>query len=197
MESVATLRIQLIQEKRLHAFIFFFLNIDKDGRLHTKIFDKRDDFNFPLINFPFLSSNIPYAPSYGFYMSQLRRYARYCSHCIDFTYRSVLLTQKMLQQTYEEKILKTTLRKIYGHNHEMVDLYDVFVSNLTNDVLEFGLPSTSSVQNVHIPDYDCLPSVNSHCFTTCQCIYTSKIHVFSYAVYFVSSVGYYVTSYRL
>jgi hypothetical protein len=35
------------------------------------LYDKRDDFNFPTVNFPFLCSNIPTAPAYGVYMSQL------------------------------------------------------------------------------------------------------------------------------
>jgi len=30
---------------------------------------KRDDFNFPIMNFPFISSNIPAAPAYGVYIS--------------------------------------------------------------------------------------------------------------------------------
>ena len=47
--------------RRTASYLKIFLNIDVDGRLHTKIYDKRDDFNFPIINFPFLSSNIPSA----------------------------------------------------------------------------------------------------------------------------------------
>ena len=37
------------------------------------IYDKRDSFNFPVVNFPFMSSNIPAIPSYGIYISQLVR----------------------------------------------------------------------------------------------------------------------------
>ena len=33
------------------------------------IFDKRDDFTFPIVNFPFLCSNIPAAPAYGVYIT--------------------------------------------------------------------------------------------------------------------------------
>ena len=47
-----------------------------NGKLTTRLYDKRDDFNFPIVNFPFLSSNIPSAPAYGVYVSQLIRYAR-------------------------------------------------------------------------------------------------------------------------
>ena len=54
--------------------------IDSGGKLSTRLYDKRDDFDFYIVNFPFLSSNIPSGPSYGLYISQLIRYARCCSH---------------------------------------------------------------------------------------------------------------------
>ena len=33
----------------------------------TKIYDKRDDFNFHIVNFPFLDGDVPRRPSYGVY----------------------------------------------------------------------------------------------------------------------------------
>ena len=53
--------------------------IDSGGKLSTRLYDKRDDFDFHIVNFPFLSSNIPSGPFYGVYISQLIRYARCCS----------------------------------------------------------------------------------------------------------------------
>ena len=38
------------------SYLDLFLEITTDGRLHAKIYDKRDDFNFPIVNFPFLRS---------------------------------------------------------------------------------------------------------------------------------------------
>ena len=40
-------------------------SIESDGQLRTSLYDKRDDFNFHITNFPFLSSNIPSSPAYG------------------------------------------------------------------------------------------------------------------------------------
>jgi len=40
------------------------LEIDSERRLRTKLYDKRVDFNFPIVNFPFICSNIPAAPTY-------------------------------------------------------------------------------------------------------------------------------------
>ena len=39
--------------------------IDSGGKLSTRLYDKRDDFDFHIVNFPYLSSNIPSGPSYG------------------------------------------------------------------------------------------------------------------------------------
>ena len=44
------------------------LEIDSEGRLRTKLYDKRHDFNFPIVNLPFTCSNIPAAPAYGVYI---------------------------------------------------------------------------------------------------------------------------------
>ena len=37
-----------------------FLAIDNECRLGTKLYDKRDDFNFSIVNVPFICSNIPF-----------------------------------------------------------------------------------------------------------------------------------------
>ena len=59
---------------------------DKSNNITTKLYDKRDTFGFHIVNFPFMSSNIPSAPAYGVYASQLIRYARCCSNYSDFSY---------------------------------------------------------------------------------------------------------------
>ena len=39
----------------------------------TKIYDKRADFDFEIVNFPFLDDDVPHSTSYGVYISQLIR----------------------------------------------------------------------------------------------------------------------------
>ena len=72
----------------------FYLYID-NGKLTTRLYDKRDDFNFPIVNFPFLSSNIPSAPAYSVNVSQVIRYARTGSNYQDFMERGKVLTTKL------------------------------------------------------------------------------------------------------
>ena len=40
-----------------------------DGFVSCKIYDKRDDFDFEIVNFPFLDGDVPRAASYGVYIS--------------------------------------------------------------------------------------------------------------------------------
>ena len=41
----------------------------------TKIYDKRDDFDFEIVNFLCLDGDVPLSTSYGAYISQLIRFA--------------------------------------------------------------------------------------------------------------------------
>ena len=52
--------------------------------MSSKIYDKRDDFDFDIFNFPFLVGDVTRRPSYGVYISQLIRFARVCSLVDDF-----------------------------------------------------------------------------------------------------------------
>ena len=51
------------------SYLNLLLSIESDGQLRTSLYDKRDDFNFHITNFPFLSSNIPSSPAYGVFLS--------------------------------------------------------------------------------------------------------------------------------
>ena len=46
-----------------------------NGFVSSKIYDKRDGFEFDIVNFPFLDGGVPRRPSYGVYISQLIRFA--------------------------------------------------------------------------------------------------------------------------
>ena len=51
---------------------FLDLNLSiTNGVVSSKIHDKRDDFNFEIVNFPFLDGDVPCSPSYGVYLRNL------------------------------------------------------------------------------------------------------------------------------
>ena len=66
----------------------------------SKLYDKRDDFNFEIVNFPLFDGDHPLSPSYGVYISQRIRFARVCSNVDDFNKRNLFLTAKLLKQGY-------------------------------------------------------------------------------------------------
>ena len=60
---------------------------DSGGTLSTRLYGKRNDFDFHIVDFPFLSSNIPSGPPYGVYILQHIRYPQCFSHYDDFRCR--------------------------------------------------------------------------------------------------------------
>ena len=116
------------------SYLDWYLYID-NGTLTTRLYDKRDDINFPIVNFPFLSSNIPSAPAYGVYVLQLIRYTRACSNYQDFMERGKVLTTRLFSQGYKKKQKKlvATLKKFYGRHHDLVNPYNVVVSRIVSD----------------------------------------------------------------
>ena len=88
------------------------LSISNDIVL-TKIYDKRDDFDFVIVDFPLLDGDVSRYASYGVYISQLIRFARASRHVADLNTRNKMLTQKLLKQCYRYNKLCKTFSKYY------------------------------------------------------------------------------------
>ena len=116
------------------SYIDLHLEIDREGRLRTQLYDKRNDFNFLIVNFPIICSNIPVASTYGVNSSKLIRYSGACDSYQDFLDRGLLLTMKLLNQGFFLVNLKSSLRKFYGRHHDLVDRYGISVSQMTTDI---------------------------------------------------------------
>ena len=117
------------------SYLDLLLSIESDGQLRTSLYDKRDDFNFHITNFPFLSSNIPSSPAYGVFISQLIRYARACSSYECFILRVARLSSKLLGQGYVMERLKSSLRKFFGRYGDLIKHYEVSLSQMLHDIL--------------------------------------------------------------
>ena len=96
-----------------------------NGFVSSKIYDKGDDFDFDIVNFPFLDGDVPRSNSYGVYISQLIRFARVSSHVVDFNARNKRLTAKLLQQGYRYHKLRKTFSKFYRRHFELVSKFSV------------------------------------------------------------------------
>ena len=79
------------------AFLDLNLSIHNDI-VSTKRYDERDDFNFDIVNFPFLDGDVPRRPSYGVYIFQIICFVRASSHVTDFNTRNKFLTDNFLSK---------------------------------------------------------------------------------------------------
>ena len=71
-----------------------------------------------IVNFSSFGGDVPLAASYGFYISQLIRFARVSSHVIDFNTRNNLLTAKLLNQGYRYHKLRKAFSKFYRRHSD-------------------------------------------------------------------------------
>ena len=106
------------------SFLDLHLSIS-DGFVKTKIYDKRDDFDFDIVNFPFLDGDVPRSASNGVYISQLIRFARVSSHVDDFNTHNKVLTAKLLRQGYRYHKLRQVFSKFYRRHFDIVSKYNV------------------------------------------------------------------------
>ena len=85
--------------------LFLYLSISNEI-VSTKNYDKRENFDFEVVNLPFLDGHISRSTSYGVYISQLIRFAGASSLVVNFNAHNKLLSQKLLKQGYH-KLRKT------------------------------------------------------------------------------------------
>ena len=78
-----------------------------NGFVSSKIYDKRDDFDFDIVNFSFLDGDVP------------RRASYIINHVTDFNARNKCLTAKLLQQGYRYHKLRKTFSKFYRRHYEL------------------------------------------------------------------------------
>ena len=103
---------------------FLDLNIKVIGSdIHTSVYDKRGDFGFPIVNFPWLSGEVPRLPSYGIYISQLVRFARCCTSVLDFHSKNLQITSKLLTHGYRYHKLRKTFGNFFRSYSELLSKF--------------------------------------------------------------------------
>ena len=102
-----------------------------DDFVSSKIYDKRDDFDFDIVNFPFLDGDVPHGTSYyGVYISHVIRFARVSSHVADFDTRNKILTAKLLKQSSRYHQLRKTVSKFYRRHYDLVSKFNTRLKSL-------------------------------------------------------------------
>ena len=106
---------------RYVAYLDLQFETDNEVLLRKKLYDKRDNFNLPILNFSSICSNIPAAPANRVDVSQLIRYSRACG-----SYQNFLDV---------------------GRHHDLVNRYGISVSQMITDMIH--LPVLSSFMTYH------------------------------------------------
>ena len=96
-----------------------------NGIVSSKSYNKLDDFNFEIVNFPFLDGDVTRSTSYCVYISQLIRFARVCSNVDVFNNRNLFLTAKLLKQGYRYHKIRKAFSKFYHRHSELIVKYNI------------------------------------------------------------------------
>ena len=86
--------------------------------ISIKIYGKRDDFDFDIVNYPFLDGDVPRATYYGVYISQQICFARASIQIGKFNNRNKIVTPKLLKQGYRYHKLSKIFPKFYRRYSE-------------------------------------------------------------------------------
>ena len=97
----------------------------ENSTLNFSVYDKRDDFSFDIVNFPYIDSCIPKKSALGVYLSQLIRYAKLSSKYEDFLQRSRSLVDKLKTQGYKEHDLKRLTSRFFREKHDILIKYNI------------------------------------------------------------------------
>ena len=100
------------------------------GKFYVKLYDKRNDYSFEVINYPFLDGNIPKNQSYGVFISQLVRFARINSSYNRFILDCKNLVDKLIRQSFNPAALRKRFEVFID---KYFDIWGKFGEYLTAD----------------------------------------------------------------
>ena len=114
-----------------------------DKGVVTSLYNKTDEFNFPVVNFTFPESNIPIQLGYNVFYGQVLRYSTIISDRREFIVKSSQLFFKLRRRGYRHHILSKSFKKIFNKNTSILykfgfkDSYEAitelhhYITNLT------------------------------------------------------------------
>ena len=119
-------RINALESNNTKVVTYLDLKIESENSiLKFSVYDKRDDFSFDIVNFPYIDSCIPKKSAFGVYYSQLIRYARLSSKYEDFLLRCRSLVDKLKTQGFKEYNLKRLTSRFFKEKHDILVKYNI------------------------------------------------------------------------
>lgn len=111
-----------------------------DSWVHETYFNnKRDDYIFPIVNFPFIfiSSNITTSPTLGLIFHNAYVLLRLVFNTGIFSTELSYSTQMLLKLSYVALRLQVIAAKFYDHHYESIDSYEISISQIAIDIFPF------------------------------------------------------------
>ena len=102
-----------------------------DGIISSSIYDKRNNFDYPIVNFPHLCGNIPNKSSYGVFIGEAVRYARGCLRFDDFRSRTLTLSSKLKKQSFSSKGLRLAWTRFCNSHILLIQKYGKQILDLS------------------------------------------------------------------
>ena len=101
----------------------------------TKIYDKRDEFDFESVNFLYLDGDVPRSTSTSVSLNSFVL-LEHLVLLLHFNIRNKLLTQKLLKQGYPFHKLRNIFSKFYRRNYDLMSKFEVGQTSLAPRTLE-------------------------------------------------------------
>ena len=91
-----------------------------DKIIHIDLYDKRNDFNFTINNFPFIHSNVHGRRTHGIVISQLIRFIHVCDNATKFIHHSKKFINTLITHAFNEKLIRQKISIFYGKYHHLI-----------------------------------------------------------------------------
>lgn len=95
-----------------------------NNKFYTKLYDKRNDFNFEITNFPHIHGNISISMCKGIIYSQILRYSCINTNFNCFIHSITNLFKKLITRAYSRRLLKHQFYKTIHKNKEILHKYN-------------------------------------------------------------------------
>ena len=113
------------------------MELDGKGGRTTKVYNKLDDFNFPVIQYTFSSGNMPHEIGHNVFFAEILRFSQLCSDKTDFIKLTTKLYETLTERGYQKQALIKKFRKAYGRNNVIAFKYDTYdIRILERDIFE-------------------------------------------------------------
>ena len=108
-----------------------------DNRVTTEVYNKLDDFNFPVVSFTFPHGNIPVKIGYNVFYSQVLRYSNIYSDLYPFVSAINRLYNLLISRSYKHIMLQREFNDLMRSKPEILLKYRIKdISDIRNDIFK-------------------------------------------------------------